>query len=421
MTPTILLFFSLCALCSFVLAYLVIYPWITGSPTKDNRLMALNVDTFYGRLAELEEDKQAGLISDEFYQTQVLDLKRQLLAAQAITPSVRPASIKSRLIVLIWVPILAAMAYMLIGDRTDVFKLWQAQDSVGQVADELMSGKIDTPPNWATEDSPALMSAIQTNVHRHAYDANRWMRLSEVYLKFEAMPQALEALARAYRLEPDNDDIAGTYAQVSFFANEGRLDATARQVLAKMLAANPDHEGALMLMAMGETQAGNYEAAKAWVQRLRSNIAAKSGDRRAALASLDDMLATIDQKAAAQAGSQVAITVEVATTLLPQIHSQDVLFVAIRDEAGGPPYAVVNTPVSVLQGNQAVINLSDADAMMPNRTLSAAWQSQAKLVAIAKISRSGDAVSQSGDLTSMQQSLSANTKQLRLVIDTVVP
>lgn len=419
MTQSLVLFISMCAACAFLTAFVVIYPWITGSKASDNRLMMVNVDSFYERLDELEQDKNAGVIDDEFYQGQVLSLKRQLLAAQSQTPMVSPSSIKSRLIVLIWVPLLCALFYGLGGDRTPVFKLWHAQDSVGQVADDLLTAKIDVPPEWATADSAALISAMQTNVHYHAYDAYRWLRLSELFMSLQATPQALEALARAYRLAPDDDQIAGTYAQVSFFANDGVLDDNAKKIVAKMLTNNPNHEGALMLMAMGETKAGNYEQARQWASRLRSQIAAKSGDRRAALASLDEMLLTIDQKAAAEQATQVAVRVAVDKALLPSVASGDTLFVNISDVAGGPPYAVVRSPVSVLQDGQATITLSDANAMLPDRNLSAAKQANVSLIVNAKISRSGNAIRQSGDLIATDVALT--TQDVSVVIGQVVP
>lgn len=420
MTQTMILFISLCLALAFCLAWVVIYPWVKGSSADDNRLMALNTETFYERLDELELDKARAVISDDFYQAQVIDLKRQLLAAQQATPSVLPASIKSRLIVLLWIPTLSAMLYLLAGDRVPVFTLWSAQDKVGQVADDLLTAKIDEPPAWAIEDSTALISAMQTNVHHHAYDANRWMRLSELLLSLEANAQALEALARAYRLEPDNDDIASTYAQIRFFTSEGKLDDTTKSVINDMLVKNPDHEGALMLMAMGETRAGNYEAARGWVARLRSNIAAKSGDRTEALKSLDAMTATIDAQAE-KAKAGVAITVEIEPALLTQIGSNDALFVAISDAQGGPPYAVKRLAVSELQNGQTTLTLSNLDAMLPERTLQSAKDENVSLILTARISKSGNAISESGDLSANPVPLGKDTQRASIMINHVVP
>nr|WP_255017140.1 hypothetical protein [Psychrobacter sp. PraFG1]UTT87792.1 hypothetical protein MN210_17195 [Psychrobacter sp. PraFG1] len=37
-----------------------------------------------------------------------------------------------------------------------------------------------------------------------------------MFLSLEATDSAIEALSRAYRLSPDNEEIATTYAQISF-------------------------------------------------------------------------------------------------------------------------------------------------------------------------------------------------------------
>ena len=232
---TIGLFIALSAVIALVLALIVITPWLRASRLQqnpvDNQLLDINVAVFRERLAELKTDNENGTIDDSHYQNQKLELERQLLDAQRqVAPMITP-NVKSRFIVAIWVPILAAMAYLRIGNRTPVFELWQAEDKVGQVADDLLTGKIDQPPAWAIEDSRQLITAMQTNVHRHADDPDRWMRLSELFLSLEATDYAIEALSRAYRLSPDNDEIATTYAQISFFANEGQLDANSRRVL----------------------------------------------------------------------------------------------------------------------------------------------------------------------------------------------
>lgn len=420
MTPSLFLFFSVCVLLCILLALVVIYPWFLGKKVDDNRLMALNVAVFGERIAELQADKAAGLIDQDTFATQETELKRQLLNAQTQLQTHTPASKKSRIIVMIWIPILAILAYLTSDDRTSVFKLWVAQDSVGQVADDLLTGKIDTPPQWATKDSTALITTMQTNVYRHANDPDRWMRLSELFLALDAKPQALEALSRAYRLNPTNVDVAITYAQTSFFANNGTIDAVAKDVLTNVLKQSPNHEGAQMLMAMGETRAGNFTVAKAWIAKLRSNIASKSGDRSGALASLDELTKNIEAQEA-KVAQGVHITIKVLDELLPQIKETDVLFVSISDSSGGAPYAVKRLGVGNLKNGQLSVTLSDLDAMMPERTLSNARDNKVALSVTARISRDGTALGQSGDLSANPVILAQSQNNVDLIISQLVP
>lgn len=422
MFSTLGLFIALSLLLSLLLALIVIIPWLRGSrsTSQDNRLLNLNVDVFESRLSELETDKQAGNIDDQAYQNQKLELERQLIAAEQQVAPVRAPGLKSRLIVMIWVPVLAGLAYFLISDRSSAFTLWQAEDSVGQVADDLLTGKIDRPPEWAIKDGTALISAMQTNVYRHADDPNRWMRLSELFLSLEATDSALEALARAYRLSPEDDAIAMVYAQTSFFANSGSLDANSRKVLEGVLQKQPNHEGAQMLMAMGEARAGNFKQAQGWISKLRGNIEQKPGDHSVAFASLDKLSATIAQQQA-QTADGVNVSVIVNPSLLPLIKPEYVLFVAIRAEAGGPPYAVKRLPVTQLNNGKITVSLSNLDAMMPDRTLQSARAADEKLVLTANISQTGNAISQTGDLSANPIVLPKDKQQLNIEINRQVP
>ena len=418
------LFIALSLLIALLLAVIAILPWLRAqraqSKSVDNQLLDINVAVFRERLAELKTDRDSGIIDEHHYQNQKLELERQLLDAQReVAPMVAPG-IKSRLILMVWVPVLAAMAYLMIGDRTPVFDLWTAEDKVGQVADDLLTGKIDQPPAWAIEDGNQLISAMQTNVYRNAGDYNRWMRLSELFLSLEATDSALEALSRAYRLSPDNEEIATTYAQISFFANKGQLDANTRRVLENVLVNNPEHEGAQMLMAMGEARASNFAQAQSWIKRLRDNIAAKPGDHTQALSSLDELSAnvTIQEQ---QASAGIEVTIKINASLLPLVQPDDVLFVAIRDVNGGPPFAAKRLPISAIKQGEVNVSLSDLDAMMPGRTLASARAEKVQLAVIARISHSGTANAASGDLSGNPVVLGPEQNQANVEINQQVP
>lgn len=421
---TFWLFVTFAVTLSVILSLIVLLPWLRPRVGADNQLIKVNIGVFKERLAELMADYQAGVMDTASYQTQKTELERQLLQATYEQDDIiAPASNKSRLIVLIWLPFLMAIGYVLVADRSSVYKLWQAQDSVGQVADDLLTSKIDVPPEWATKDSVALISAMQTNVYRHADDPNRWMRLSELFGSLQANEQAVEALSRAHRLDPQNDAIATAYAQTSFFANGGMLDADSHKVLQEVLMRHPEHQGAQMLMAMGEARAGNYEVAQAWVDKLRANIASKSGDHSTALKSLDELSETIrGQQQMAQNQKNITVNVSVNSNLLPVIHDTDVLFVSVGDVNGGPPYAAVRVPAPQLQqGGVTTVQIGDQNAMMAGRNISSAIAQGIKLVVSARISSSGQAISQPGDLSANPVPLQVAENQINIEINQRVP
>lgn len=434
--PTLVIFVALAILLAIILAIIVLMPWLRVDRSAQNdQLIALNVEVFKERLEELKADFNAGAMTESEFKTQKTELERQLLLASDDKNSVVlndglkeesfsreqllkakreqqfTRSSKARLTLLICVPILMILGYFLAGDRSPVVNLWQAQDKVGQVADDLLTGKIDAPPEWATEDSVGLMGAIQTNVHHHAHDPMRWMRLADILLAFEANEQAMEAQARAYRLAPEDENIAVSYAQTNFFTSGGMLDASSRKALEGVLQKNPEHQGAQMLMAMGEARSGNYQQAQAWVERLKAGIMAREGDHSEALNSLDELSRNIAQQqqatlsaannGTATASSQtVAVTVTLNPSLTPLLAPSDILFVTIQQASGGAPLAVKRLPASELANaaNGFNIKLSDEDAMMPTQTLSKAMHEGKQLVLKARVSKSGQAMQEAGDL-----------------------
>jgi cytochrome c-type biogenesis protein CcmH len=421
---TLLLFITLSLLLALLAALMVILPWLRsnqeGPVAIDNRLIDLNVDVYKSRLRELAADKEAGNIDAAQFAAQRTELERQLLDAEQIATPMQAPGLKGQLAIIMFVPVLSVLAYMLISDRSEVFSLWQAQDNLGQVADELLTGKIDVLPEWAFEDGAGLFSTIQTNVHRHADDAYRWMVLSEIFLSFEEPESALEALSRAYRLSPDDANIAAEYAQLNFLANGGSLDIETRRVLQDILKTDPDNESAQMLMARGEAQAGNYQQAQTWITKMRSNLQQNPSADTHALTGLDELTADITRQQA-QAAEGIEISVTVDTSLLPLVTADDVLFVAIRAAAGGAPYAAKRVAISNLKQGNIGLSLSNLDAMMPDRTLQTARATAEQLVVTARISHSGNALSKSGDLSANPVVLKSDQQQVQIEINQQVP
>lgn len=396
---TFSLFIIGCLLLALLLALLAIMPWLRAQKdtAADNQLLDINIQVYRSRLRELAADKQAKVISPAHYNAQKTELERQLLDAQKPTNAMQQPSLKGKLALLIGMPIVMGLTYTFINDRAAVYDLWQAQDSVGQVADDLLTGKINEPPDWALDDIAGLFSAMQTNVHRNADDASRWMRLSNIFLSFEANESALESLSRAQRLAPNNEEIAMAYAQMRFFSAQGIIDEQTRRVLSDILTSNPQQQEAQMLMVMGEARAGNYQEAKNWIAKMRRDLEQQADDRSTELAELDDLVANLNREQA-QAAQSIEVFVTINPNLLPLIKADDVLFVAVRAAAGGPPYAAKRIPISNLKQGTITVSISNLDSMM-GEDLQTARGSNETLVVSARISHNGSATSESGDLS----------------------
>ena len=92
---------------------------------------------------------------------------------------------------------------------------------------------------------------------------------------FARPEQAIEAWQGAYRLNPDICATPSATRKRDFLPKGGVMDDKTRQVVEHILAKSPKHQGAQMLMAMGEMRAGNYAQSRKWVELLRTEIQAR--------------------------------------------------------------------------------------------------------------------------------------------------
>jgi cytochrome c-type biogenesis protein CcmH len=112
-------------------------------------------------------------------------------------------------------------------------------------------------------------------------------------------------------------------------------------------------------------------------------------------------------------GQSLAISgkVTVAPSLAGKGSPADTLFVFAR-EANGPPM-----PVAIMRATKKdlpfTFRLDDSNSMMPSRKLS----DVAMVVIVARLSKSGQAMPQSGDLEGMSQPVKPGTDGITIVID----
>ena len=112
-------------------------------------------------------------------------------------------------------------------------------------------------------------------------------------------------------------------------------------------------------------------------------------------------------------GQSLAISgkVSIAPSLAGKGSATDTLFVFAR-ETSGPPM-----PVAIMRATKKdlpfTFRLDDSNSMMPSRTLS----DVAMVVIVARLSKSGQAMPQSGDLEGMSQPVKPGTDGVTIVID----
>lgn len=258
--------------------------------------------------------------------------------------------------------------------------------------------------------------------------------LARSYTALGRYRDAATAFQRANELVPGNASMLADHADVVAMAQGKRLAGEPSRLIQAALDADPRHAKALALAGSVSFEAHDYSAALGYWERLLAVVPPGSDLARSVQRNIDDarrmesapMAARgngVAPGTTAQGGSTSATAaagpitgrVQVQPELLARIQPGDTLFVFAR-AAQGPrmPLAVVRQPVGSWP---ASFTLDDSMAMAANLRLSL----HDRVNVGVRISRSGSATPQSGDLVGESPVIRTGARDLLVVVDRVSP
>lgn len=393
----------------------------------------LNLALFREQLADLERDLAAGNLDQAQYDAARHDLERELLADVDDRPAKASRSQGSR-----WVAILAALVvpagavtlYLQLGEAEIIPRL---QATAARQTDNNAHAAGAARDRQSVE---ALVQKLATRMEQEPDDLQGWLMLGRSYFSLEQPERALRAFERAYGLAPEEPEVLLALAQALAAVNEGSLVGRPAELINQTLAIAPNNAGALWLSGMLNFQQGRYRAASdTWGQvltqldpdsedavELRQFIAEANhraadepqsaqdgpGGSRPMESGSDASVQAIPAdpgdatsadasdgtgpSATTPAAPSIQVTVELAESLLSQVKTDDTLFVYAKAASGLPmPLAVKRSKVRDLP---LTVTLDDSLAMVAGPRLS----DTAEVIVGARISKSGQATPQVGDL-----------------------
>lgn len=224
---------------------------------------------------------------------------------------------------------LGGLGYLTLGLHPETLGWLAEQRRYGEVAERVIRGQA---PGEEDRDISAqgLTRVLQAKVVRDP-SLPGWYTLGLLYDQLGAPAQAQEAARRALAIDPHDVDARLLLARGLIAQNQGRLDDDADAEISRVLASNPNHDGALMLRAMAATEARRFDlAAQAWRGLLQRHGEGEAGDLlRQGLAH-------------AEAQQQRAARLENLTVIVdaPELPGGGTLFVFLRHQDGsGQPLA----------------------------------------------------------------------------------
>lgn len=378
-------------LCLIACAFVLLPLWMQRRGSDRRSAIAGLIAT---RLAELEREHRDGLIDDASYAQLRLEQERRLLAEADEAGLTTPArSGRPWLLPLcaVLIPLAALLLYHRLGGLAD----WEIQQQLEK--NEAMAA--------AGQNNEAALRELAATLDRRleqVADEEGRRRYLAARLAVELGDFAVAAGHYRQLVEQFPQDAAmnAQYAQTLYLSSQRQLTPEVLEYANKALQIDPNQTTALGLLGIAAFERSDYSVALDHWRRLQGLLAPGSpsaqiigeGIRRAEAALGETGEGTEPEPAS------TGPTLKVEVTLAPDLEApaDGTLFVFAR-AANGPPLPLaavrLNQPKLPLQ-----VELTDAQAMAPGNTLSTALAAGTQVQVVARISKSGQALPEAGDL-----------------------
>ncbi len=403
-----------------------------SNETLDRR--QINITIHRDKLAELEQDLAAGVLDDTQYAVAKKEIEAGLLEDVDAEQSAVQAQDEARqkifarngvVAVSVIVPLVSLTLYGMLGGGPAAFNPNAAVPSSvsAEGHDDPIEGMV-----------ASLVKKLQANPD----DVEGWVMLGRSYYFLKQHQQAAEAFGKAVALAGETDaNLLADYADTMAVANNRSMAGKPYELVQKALALDPMHEKSLWLAGTAAYQAGDLKQAYQYWQRLQQIFPPGSDNAQQIERNLGELSAMMTEQgieppapmavaapvanpvAASGSGISGATSVSGRVTLVAALAGgaapEDTVFVFAR-AAKGPrmPLAILRKQVKDLPLS---FELTDAMAMNPAMKLSAFPE----VVVGARVSKSGNAMPQSGDLEGLSPVVSVGTTEIPVTINSVVP
>ncbi|KFF83574.1 c-type cytochrome biogenesis protein CcmI [Pseudomonas syringae] len=359
---------------------------------------ALNVALYQERLSELQVQQEQGVLSVAQLQAARAEAARELLADTEGAEPARTSRLGKPLLVLaaLLVPVLGLAGYLQLG----------ASDRVE------LSREFARPPTSLADMTQRLERSVQAQPD----SAENLYFLARSYMAQNRPGDAAQMFERSVALAGRQPELLGQWAQALYFASGKHFTPQVQALTDEALQADPKEVTSLGLLGIAAFETQRYQAAVDYWTRLLAALPADDASRSAlegGIARARDNLAKRVANAApapAVKAKSIKIHVELAAALQGKVRPNDSVFIFAR-AINGPaaPLAVKRITVADLPAD---VELSDADAMMPQLNLS----NFAQVQLVARVSRAGQPTT--GEWVGRSQPLASDTAaQQALTID----
>lgn len=409
----------------------LIPPLLRRAPAAETTSDA-NVRAFYlAQREQLRRDLNNGALTVQAHARAEEELQRDLLQDLALrrahgTPlSGQRAGIAAACVLSVAIPVAAVLLYGQLGNPRAAATVALAPSAEPHAAD-------------AADDMALAINALAQRLRTAPDDPDGWYTLARSYETLGRYNDAVAAYQQVLRLVPGQPAVLADLADALLSARQGTPDEASIAAVAQALDAQPDQPKALALAGMMALRRGDAAEALVHWERLQTLLPPDSEAARQIQTNIAQARAMATGGPAAQAAAapapaapapsataggasappaspaRISGRARIADALRDQVRPTDTVFILARPAEGSRmPLAIMRMRVSDLP--RAFV-LDDSTSMSPEATLSRASKVRVEI----RISQSGGAAAQPGDLSGVLPDIGIHAEGLELVADTVV-
>jgi cytochrome c-type biogenesis protein CcmH len=419
-----IIFWLIASTMTVLILGLLLWPLLKRTVAVTTGEQEKTLSIFRQQFAELEQDRVNGVLTDELCQQARRELERRLLEETGTTdtaPRVARRQMNSR-------PVAFALAVIV--PTVSGLIYWQIGNPLAMTQPTAASLSAQGGPEGAHSSADALeglVERLKQKMAQNPNDGEGWGLLARSYVGLGRYAEAASIYERAVTLIPDDAQLLADYADTLGVVHGRKLEGKPEVLIQQALKIDPRNVKALMLAGTVAFTRKNFaRAAKDWEQaranlpadvdpEMTQQLTAAIEEARSQLGGGQSMMSALTEPAApAQPIGQPRVikgTVAMAPSLAGKGSPTDTLFVFAR-EMNGPPM-----PVSIVRATRKdlpfTFQLDDSTSPMPSRKLSSAGP----VVIVARLSKSGQAMPQSGDLEGTSQPVQSGGEGIAVVID----
>ena len=351
-------------------------------------------------LSQLKVEHQMGQLTDEDFAKQQEELEKRTLDEVISDPQQNIALVnnsvkKLPIFLAIFIPLAVVGMYFITGNPS----------------------AIDPPIDPQEQEILQMAKQLEDRLKTDPNNAQGWVFLARTYGALNRLTDAKNAFNKALTLDPKNSDTLADLADLVAYENKS-MNGQALDLIDQSLAANPKNPKALALKGTAAFEKGDYASAiKNWelaIPNLGPNEAAFAQGLNASIAEAKNLLKP-NQASAINPALTISGKVMITPGLQGQISPTDIVFIYAKAIEGPKlPLAIIKSTAGQLP---TTFILSDEQSMSPQFKLS-----QFKEVSLtARVSKSGNAIPEKGDLIGFIPKLKIGEKNIQLIIQDVQP